>query len=1195
VTASTATLGGNISSDGGDPPITSRGTVWNTTGAPITENAVAQGGTTTGGFSHLRDTPPLNSGTLIYFRSYAVNGTGTGYGPDNSFYTEPANQPTGIAFPATTNNSMTINWSDPAGATAAEGAIVVMKEGVDPSAADEIPTDGFDAISYSPSSSWVSAGTIGAGGARVLFLGSGNSVNVTDLNPGTSYFVRIYEYAGVGTGDTGINYLEEAPLFGSDQTTAPVSLPTLSSTPTFASVTATTAVLGGTMTSDGGASVVCGVEWGIELGGPYPNQEPFGSCAVNIPFSVVVENLPQGDTIYFRAYVTNSAGTGNSLEDSFETLVDEPTVQASSITFPRVSGRSLRIRWTRGDGEGSIVVMRLGAPADPGIQPPADGNDYAANADYTQAPQIGTSQNFVVYKGSGSDAWVTGLTLDTNYSVAIYEYAGTDLNTDYLQLLPAEASQPTTNVPVHNEDNRVDCYGCHSHGSWMPRDTVLKDACTTCHILGGVAENKLQFDNHLTPSQNPNIEFVDCGLCHELHTPGATNTTQSAHPITGTIALNKAFLRANVDKYVPNAAAPANLHDGDTLPENTDIPKVMDGETVVTPANTPNRAVEGGDATTARGYCQVCHTYTKYHRSTGTSTGQVLPDGSTSTAHLQWPLAEGDPRCHDGTSLYDPLTDCGENLVSGLPTLNPGFQTHCGECHEHNNKFQGSGGAVSCVICHAPLGVGTTGPNSRPSITDQFDRLSKHISSSAVATEADCLVCHDQTGHSNDAIVGVKDLDTGAIYNQLTAGASTTDPAEGEQFEGYCLSCHDDGVAGSLPDDVYTDPPTNLIQDLTGQTKTSPFTGTDPATFALRIIDEVAWASAAHNRSTTPIVSCVGACHGTGHGSDQNKLLAPADTGGALPIPTTNFCLNCHDGTLPPAADIQAAFPAGITGNTVNCDPDPNDGTVTGTGTPCNFQTTSGSGALVNQRHDILTEDQAYSSASVSCANCHDPHVNNATDPVADVDTGSALNAYIPATYNNGGADADSTFGVAQPDYIQFCTACHDGAPPAGVVMDAGMVDIATSYWSTGNTGDHHGILQGGGSGNGFLKPPYDSSDTVTYSSMNCTDCHGAHGSPNIFNLKSQITIGGIVMTVGGWTGDSVGEVVGDGPRARNRPSTIYREWTVETPMMRAGYRKTTNGAPGVPSATISIFTAGTKQQPVRPAICMVAGNCRRQ
>jgi hypothetical protein len=81
-----ATLGATIVNDGGDPPIIERGTVWNTTGPPITENPLAEGGTALGSFSHVRtDFTGLVAGTKIYFRGYAVNDSGTGYSPQGSF------------------------------------------------------------------------------------------------------------------------------------------------------------------------------------------------------------------------------------------------------------------------------------------------------------------------------------------------------------------------------------------------------------------------------------------------------------------------------------------------------------------------------------------------------------------------------------------------------------------------------------------------------------------------------------------------------------------------------------------------------------------------------------------------------------------------------------------------------------------------------------------------------------------------------------------------------------------------------------------------------------------------------------------------------------------------------------------------------------------------------------------------------
>jgi hypothetical protein len=185
----------------------------------------------------------LTTGTQIYFRGYATNSAGTDYtSADGTLYTEPAAQPTGIGFSAITENSMTISWSDPGGATGSEGAIVVMKQGSDPNVGDEIPTDGSDGTTYSPSNAWGSAGSIGAGGAKVVFLGSGNSVNVTGLTADTFYYVRIYEYAGSGTGDTGINYLEETPLQGNDKTSAGgPTAPTLSSPVLVGGLTSVTA------------------------------------------------------------------------------------------------------------------------------------------------------------------------------------------------------------------------------------------------------------------------------------------------------------------------------------------------------------------------------------------------------------------------------------------------------------------------------------------------------------------------------------------------------------------------------------------------------------------------------------------------------------------------------------------------------------------------------------------------------------------------------------------------------------------------------------------------------------------------------------------------------------------------------------------------------------------------------------------
>src|SRR3990167_4785773 len=83
ITISGATLGANITSDGG-ATLTARGTCWATTAVPTT-NCLAEGLTATGIFTHVRS--GMSAGTLIYYRGYATNSAGTTYSADGTFTT----------------------------------------------------------------------------------------------------------------------------------------------------------------------------------------------------------------------------------------------------------------------------------------------------------------------------------------------------------------------------------------------------------------------------------------------------------------------------------------------------------------------------------------------------------------------------------------------------------------------------------------------------------------------------------------------------------------------------------------------------------------------------------------------------------------------------------------------------------------------------------------------------------------------------------------------------------------------------------------------------------------------------------------------------------------------------------------------------------------------------------------------------
>src|SRR5690606_207426 len=87
ITATSATLGGNVTADGG-ATVTERGIVWATTANPTTEDNKVIISSGTGSFS--QTVSDLPSGTTIYYKAYATNSEGTSYGDEVSFTTSAA-------------------------------------------------------------------------------------------------------------------------------------------------------------------------------------------------------------------------------------------------------------------------------------------------------------------------------------------------------------------------------------------------------------------------------------------------------------------------------------------------------------------------------------------------------------------------------------------------------------------------------------------------------------------------------------------------------------------------------------------------------------------------------------------------------------------------------------------------------------------------------------------------------------------------------------------------------------------------------------------------------------------------------------------------------------------------------------------------------------------------------------------------
>jgi uncharacterized protein (TIGR02145 family) len=109
INATTATSGGNISSNGGTS-VTQRGVCWSTTSNPTTANNTTNNGSGTGSFTSNMN--GLTANSIYYIRAYAINSAGTTYGNELSFTTTTggivSNPGAGVTFNGYTYTSVVL-------------------------------------------------------------------------------------------------------------------------------------------------------------------------------------------------------------------------------------------------------------------------------------------------------------------------------------------------------------------------------------------------------------------------------------------------------------------------------------------------------------------------------------------------------------------------------------------------------------------------------------------------------------------------------------------------------------------------------------------------------------------------------------------------------------------------------------------------------------------------------------------------------------------------------------------------------------------------------------------------------------------------------------------------------------------------------------------------------------------------------
>ena len=289
ITSSSATCGGNVTSDGG-ASVTARGICWSSNQNPTISNHNISDGTGVGSFTS--NITGLTPGKTYYVRAYATNSVGTSYGEQKTFTTLNVNMPT-----VTTNNVTNISQTSATcgGNVTSDGGTSVTARGVCWSTSENPTVSGSHTTDGS-----------GTGG----FTSS-----ITGLSAGKTYYIRAY-----ATNSAGTSYGEQRTF-----TTNTVSLPTVT-TNNVTSITQTSAVCGGNVTNDGGGTITRrGIVWSTHSN-PTTSDHGINSGSGTGSFTGNLTELSPNTAYYVRAFAVNSAGTAYGTQKTFTTsgnLIEE--------------------------------------------------------------------------------------------------------------------------------------------------------------------------------------------------------------------------------------------------------------------------------------------------------------------------------------------------------------------------------------------------------------------------------------------------------------------------------------------------------------------------------------------------------------------------------------------------------------------------------------------------------------------------------------------------------------------------------------------------------------------------------------------------------------------------------------------------------------------------------------------------------
>jgi len=410
ITKTSAVAGGEIV-DSGIQMIINKGICWQTSTNPSIDDFLTDEGA--GSKDYLSNLTGLTPGTTYFYRAYASNNTGTGYGDVKSFATHPLGVPIVITIEV---SSVTYTSAISGGEIPDNGDSDILDKGVcwnissKPTINDNLTNDGQGA------------------GAFVSVLAG--------LSPATTYYYRAYATNNVGTA-----YGEELSF----QTPAipPPDIVTYDAT----NITATSVECSGSASSDTINTILSKGTCYSLSGAPSTSDLLTDEGSGSGSFSSLITGLLPGTTYFIRAYAITAYGTYYGNEKSFTTNDTLPEVETVEVMVIKamcaiVAGSVLT------DG-GDPVISR--------------GFCWSESTDPTLSDQVVTS-------GTGTGDF-TGALNNLNPSTTYYvrSFAINSVGTVYGNELTFTTKDPADWILVFSDDFESYTTGTHPSENWVIR------------------------------------------------------------------------------------------------------------------------------------------------------------------------------------------------------------------------------------------------------------------------------------------------------------------------------------------------------------------------------------------------------------------------------------------------------------------------------------------------------------------------------------------------------------------------------------------------------------------------------------------------------------------------------------------------------------------------------------------------------